>query len=159
MWKTPRIAITGIGMISPLGVLLSDNWGNLLNGISGIDTIRKFDTSDCLTRIGGQLPASFYEMEKINFNRHSFKQTLRTTRIASLISKEAIQDSGLNLKTMDLKRCGVVLGTSGAFLDEDDSSGWIRNISNCQRNGKCTACSDQFGFGIPGTELFIDSVK
>jgi 3-oxoacyl-[acyl-carrier-protein] synthase II len=121
MEKTPRIAITGIGMISPLGVSFPDNWENLLKGISGIDTIRKFDTSDCLTRIGGQLPASFYELEKKNFNRHSFKQTLRTTRIASLISKEAVQDSGLNLKTMDLKRCGVVLGTSGEFLDEDDS--------------------------------------
>jgi 3-oxoacyl-[acyl-carrier-protein] synthase II len=122
MKKTPRIAITGIGMISPLGVTVSANWGNLLNGISGIDTIQTFDTTDCLTRIGGQLPATFYEIEKKYFNRHSFKQTVRTTRIASLISKEAFHDSGLNLKTMDLKRCGVVLGTSGAVLDENDSS-------------------------------------
>jgi 3-oxoacyl-[acyl-carrier-protein] synthase II len=122
MKKTPRIAITGIGMISPLGVTVSANWENLLNGIPGIDTIRTFDTSDCLTRIGGQLPTAFYEMEKKYFNRRAFKQTIRTTRIASLISKEAIQDSGLNLDTMDLKRCGVLLGTSGSFLDEDDSS-------------------------------------
>ncbi len=83
MKKTPRIAITGIGMISPLGVTVSANWGNLLNGISGIDTIQTFDTTDCLTRIGGQLPATFYEIEKKYFNRHSFKQTVRTTRIAS----------------------------------------------------------------------------
>jgi len=157
--KKPRIAITGIGMISPLGVTTSANWENLLNGISGIDTIQKFDTSDCQTRIGGQLPASFHEIEKKNFNRHSFKQTLRATRIASLISREAIQDSGLNLKTMDLKRCGVVLGTSGAILDEDGSyagSGTYRIIRE-MANAPPARISLDLGFQGPSYTLTASS--
>ena len=151
-----KIAITGIGMISPLGVTLQANWENLLNGISGIDTIRKFDASDCLTQIGGQLPAAFYEIEKKKFNRHSFKQTVRITRMASLISREAIQDSGLILEKTDLKRCGVVIGTGGeSFLDVTESMPGSKTyrIIREMTNAPPARISLDFGFQGPSYTL------
>jgi len=54
-YSPPRVVITGMGGITPLGLTIAEMWDNLLAGVSGIDTITKFDTSELRTTFGGEL--------------------------------------------------------------------------------------------------------
>lgn len=110
------VAITGIGMVTPLGITTKSCWENLLLGKSGITRITKFDSKNCLTQIGGQLPESYSEWEKSNIPKRMTKQTIQTTRIFRLCASDAIQDSGLEVDSLNLKRCAVMVGTSGASV-------------------------------------------
>jgi 3-oxoacyl-[acyl-carrier-protein] synthase II len=119
------VAITGIGMVTPLGITAKSCWENLLLGKSGIARITKFDSKNCLTQIGGQLPASYSEWENTHVPKRMTKQTIQTTRIFRLCASDAIQDSGLEVDSLNLKRCAVVVGTSGASVrsPEDHETG------------------------------------
>jgi 3-oxoacyl-[acyl-carrier-protein] synthase II len=88
----------------------------MLQGKSGIGRITKFDPSDCITQIGGQLPEKYFELEREKIPKRVFKQTVRSSRMIRLCSQEAIQDSALELEEMDPYRCGVIIGTSGASV-------------------------------------------
>ena len=50
-----RVVITGIGLVSPLGIGTSDNWDALLAGKSGIGTVTKFDATGFPARIAGEV--------------------------------------------------------------------------------------------------------
>jgi len=58
------VAVTGTGMICPLGISTSAVWKNMLQCKSGIGRITKFDASECATQIEGQLPEEYFELEK-----------------------------------------------------------------------------------------------
>ena len=58
------VAVTGIGMICPLGVDTHECWKNMLEGKSGVKRISRFDVSECLTQIAGQLPDKYFDWEK-----------------------------------------------------------------------------------------------
>ncbi|MBI5590473.1 MAG: beta-ketoacyl-[acyl-carrier-protein] synthase family protein [Deltaproteobacteria bacterium] len=119
------VAITGIGMVTPLGITTKSCWENLLLGKSGITRITKFDSKNCLTQIGGQLPESYSEWEKIHIPKRMTKQTIKTTRVFRLCAADAIQDSGFKVDSLNPKRCAVVVGTSGASVrsPEDQEAG------------------------------------
>ena len=51
-----RVVVTGLGMVTPLGMGVEHNWTQLLNGVSGIGLIDKFDVSDLPCKIGGEVP-------------------------------------------------------------------------------------------------------
>ena len=51
-----RVVVTGLGLTTPLGVTVAENWDNLVTGRSGIRTISRFDVSDLPCRVAGQLP-------------------------------------------------------------------------------------------------------
>jgi len=110
------VAITGIGMVTPLGITTKSCWENLLLGKSGITRITKVDSKNCLTQIGGQLPESYSEWEKKHIPKRMQKQTILTTRIFRLCASNAIQDSGIEVDSLNLKRCAVLVGTSGASV-------------------------------------------
>ncbi len=114
--KDLPVAVTGMGMISPLGVTASSCWENMLQGKSGIRRITKFDPSECVTQIGGQLPEEYYELERGNTSKRLFKQTILATRIIRLCAQEALEDSRIELNDVDPSRCGVVIGTSGSSV-------------------------------------------
>ena len=63
----PRVVVTGIGIISPLGHTAEENWDSLLNGRSGIATITQFDTSHLPVHIAGEVkdfdPGMYYELQ------------------------------------------------------------------------------------------------
>ncbi|MEW5804002.1 MAG: beta-ketoacyl-[acyl-carrier-protein] synthase family protein [bacterium] len=119
------VAITGIGMISPLGVNAPLCWKNMVAGKPGITWITSFDTSQCITRIGGELPPEYYELEKKEFPKRLRKQTTSASRIGLLCAQEAIADSGLEVKKLDPYRCAVITGSGGSSFqsgrDEQDS--------------------------------------
>jgi 3-oxoacyl-[acyl-carrier-protein] synthase II len=117
------VAVTGIGMICPLGISASVVWENMLEGKSGIGPITKFDASECATQIGGQLPEEYFELEKKKTPKRLFKQTIRASRIIRLCAQEALIDSSIELDKIDAYRCGVITGTSGSSVRGPDDLG------------------------------------
>ena len=49
-----RVVVTGIGLVSPMGMGVEENWTNLLAGKSGIDHVTKFDVSEYASKIAGE---------------------------------------------------------------------------------------------------------
>jgi len=138
-YKNRPVAVTGIGMICPLGMSAPSTWANMLRGKSGIKTITKFDPQGCATKIGGQLPEEYFEFEKKRTPKRLFKQTVLATRLARLCAQEAIGDSGaMETGSMDPYRWGVIFGTSGSSVRSPWDSGdrstkklkVIRDMSN-----------------------------
>ncbi len=60
-----RVVVTGLGMITPLGNTVQGNWERLCKGDSGIGPVTRFDTSNCRTKIAGEVkefdPTSYME--------------------------------------------------------------------------------------------------
>jgi len=111
-----RVAITGIGMVTPLGITTQETWDAMLQGKSGVRRITKFDPSSCQTQFGGEIPDEFYQWERKHLPKRLFKQTVRTARIMLKAAEEAMQDSGLVPDELQSDRCAVVMGSSGSSI-------------------------------------------
>jgi len=103
-----RVAITGIGVVSPCGNDLSTFWDNIIHGRSGIGPITAFDTSDFAVKIAGevrQLDAERYVKKKDQRRMDPF------TIYGLCATHEAIEQSGLDLASENLDRIGSVTGS------------------------------------------------
>jgi 3-oxoacyl-[acyl-carrier-protein] synthase II len=103
------IAITGIGVISPLGVGREAFWENCARAKTGIRKITSFDTSSLRSNIAGLVedfdPSQF-------MSPGVYRRMSRISRMAVASSVEALKDSGLILDAMDRERIAVIMGTS-----------------------------------------------
>jgi 3-oxoacyl-[acyl-carrier-protein] synthase II len=106
----PRVVITGLGVVTPVGSDLETFWSNLKNGVSGIRTIDAFDTSAFDCRIGGQVrdfdPKPFFK------NPKDLRRTDRFTQLATVAAKMAVEDSGIDVANLEQRdRFGVIVST------------------------------------------------
>lgn len=115
-----RVVITGLGAITPIGNNVNDFWNNLINGVSGIDVIKRFDpyTYKLPVVIAG-------EVKNIDYTKHLDKKDVKRmsdfVKFAVIAAKEAISDSGLELDKIDLTKAGVIVGTGiGGLRDIED---------------------------------------
>lgn len=103
-----RVAITGIGVISPVGTGKEKFWEALKAGRSGVGPVTRFKADDFHTRIAGEVkdfdPAAFLEKKDL-------KRMDRFAQYAVAASKMAVADAGLELDKEDRERIGVILGT------------------------------------------------
>lgn len=103
-----RVVVTGLGALTPLGNNLQDYWNNLIQGVSGANLITRFDASKFKTRFA-------CELKNFNVEDHIEKREARRmdpyTHYAFVVAKEAIEDSGINLDTVDKDRVGVIWGS------------------------------------------------
>jgi len=106
-----RVAITGLGMITPLGTSAPECWANMLAGRSGVRRITRFSTDGLKTKIGGELPDRYYEMEAAEFPKRFMAQTNSTVRLAFLCAREAMADAGFSLEGRDPHRVAVITGS------------------------------------------------
>lgn len=114
-----RVAITGLGAITPLGNNVKDYWQNLIKGTSGIDWITRFDASNFKTKFACEVKG--YNPED-HFDRKELKKLDLFTQFALVATDEALKDSGLDIEQIDLDRAGVIVGSGiggfGTFYDE-----------------------------------------
>jgi 3-oxoacyl-[acyl-carrier-protein] synthase II len=112
-----RVVITGLGIVSSIGVGIEPFWENCLHGVSGIKPIQGFDVSSYRSRLGGQLP----EIDFKNFIRPAnLRRMDRIGKIVVSAVQLAIDDSGLNLKEEDSNRVGISIGTGLGSSDTVD---------------------------------------
>ena len=114
-----RVVVTGMGIVSPLGVGLDHNWKRLTNGESGIGKITRFDASDITAQIAGEVPfTTDPEPRDGAFNVDLFVPPKEQKKMDMFIcyaiaaAQEAIRDSGWEAKTdEDQWRTGVLIGS------------------------------------------------
>ncbi len=104
-----RVAVTGVGAVTPLGNDVSSFWEGLLEGRSGIDRITHFDTSDFRTKVAGEV-RGFDPL--LYMDRKQAKRTDLFIQYAIAASQMAIQDAMINMDTEDPFRVGVIIGTA-----------------------------------------------
>ena len=109
-----RVVVTGMGIVSPLGVGVEHNWQAITSGKSGIKKIEHFDVSDITSQIAGVIPRGDGAGE---YNPDTVMEPKEQRKVDEFIvygmaaAKEAIEDSGWDAKTEEqLNRTGVLIG-------------------------------------------------
>jgi len=102
-----RVVITGIGLITPLGIGTAETWQGLLAGRSGIAPITLFDSSQHRVRIAGEVKA--WEPTRW-IERKRLKEMDRFTEFALGAAALAIEDAGLVLTEAERRRAGCFVG-------------------------------------------------
>ena len=106
--KKRRVVVTGLGLITPVGIGVKESWKNILNGVSGITNITKFDASDFKSKVAGEVK---------NFNPDLYLNPKDSRRMDTFIQFgliagiEAIKDSGLEVTEENAERIGVSIGS------------------------------------------------
>lgn len=119
-----KIVITGLGIISSIGIGKDQFWKNLIQGKSGISKVDAFDTSKHSTHYGGQVkdfkPENFFSKRKIRL-------MARTSLLGIVAAKLAVEDANLKLNDLDPYRTSVLFGTTGGESQkiEDIDAKWL----------------------------------
>ena len=102
-----RVVITGVGVVSPLGVGNAENWANVTTGKSGITHITRFDTTDFPVKIAGEVknfdPEQFIDKKEV-------KKMDLFIQYALAAAHFAMEDSGLVIDESNAERVGVLVG-------------------------------------------------
>ena len=102
-----RVVVTGVGVLSPVGNTVAEFWENLRNGVSGIKRVTKFDPAGLDAQISGEVK---------NFDPYLYIEKKETRRMDSAqqysiaTAQQAFDDATLDLHSLNLERCGVVIG-------------------------------------------------
>ena len=103
-----RVVITGMGAVTPIGLSKEEFWRSLLEGKSGVSHITRFDTSGFSVRIAAELknfsPEKFFPPKKV-------RRLDRYTQFAICASREAVEDSEIDLSKEDTEKIGVIIGS------------------------------------------------
>ena len=103
-----RVALTGVGLVSPLGVGTAENWRALVEGRSGIGPITRFDASEYPCRIAGEVKG-FNPLDYVD--KKDVKKSDTFIHYALAASRFALEDSGLTIDESNGDRVGVVIGS------------------------------------------------
>jgi len=105
--KKRRVVITGLGMVCPVGNSITEAWGNILNGNSGIATLENIDTEGQNVTFGGSVK---------NFDVSEYLSPKETKKMDIFIHYgmaagiQAIEDSGIEVTESNAERIGVAIG-------------------------------------------------
>jgi len=116
-----RVVVTGLGVVSPVGIGVSTAWDNLLAGKSGITQITKFDASAFASTIAGEVKS---------FNVEDYLSAKEARRMDTFIQYglvaaiEAVKDSGIEATEENAERIGVSIGSGIGgmqFIEDTDA--------------------------------------
>ncbi|NCO67895.1 MAG: beta-ketoacyl-[acyl-carrier-protein] synthase family protein [Nitrospirae bacterium] len=118
-----RVVITGIGVLSPVGIGRKDFWEALSQGKTGFRTISLFDTASFKVHIAGEIS----DFDPVSFLGKKGLRTLdRSTRLLSSAAKLAIDDANLQITDENTNSIGISIGTT---------FGSLHSISQFDREG------------------------
>ncbi len=110
-----RVVVTGIGVISPIGITVNEFWHNLTNGVSGVGPVTLFDASDLPCRIAAEVkdfePAQHMDAK-------TARRTSRFVQFAVAATKNALDDASLAIDGHNSDSVGVVMNTGGGGLGD-----------------------------------------
>ena len=128
------VAVTGLGLMTGLGLDLASSWAGLLAGSNAVRRFSLFDPEGLPTPFGVELPEGAEELFARQIMKRSRDQMTRGTMLALATAQMAIADAGLEGAGIDRGRVCVVLGTTGTgYTDraaEVDQHRILRGMSN-----------------------------
>ncbi|MDY7025573.1 MAG: beta-ketoacyl-ACP synthase II [Pseudomonadota bacterium] len=116
-----RVVITGMGAVSAIGHNVSQNWSNLVAGVSNMQLIEHFDTSSYGTRFAAQVQGLDVDAFIDKKDQRKMDQFIQYTLIAS---DEAIKDANLEITDANATRAGTLIGSG---------IGGISSIEDCKQ--------------------------
>ncbi|HUT43722.1 MAG TPA: beta-ketoacyl-ACP synthase II [Desulfobacterales bacterium] len=102
-----RVVVTGLGLVTPLGIGVDETWTALCKGQSGISEITRFDASAFDTKIAGEVK-NFHPKDFLS--KKEAKRTQLFIAYAVAASRMALEDSGLTIDKTNENRVGVLTG-------------------------------------------------
>ncbi len=145
-----RVAVTGIGIITPIGIGIDEYWESAIHGESGISMISRFNAAGYPTKIAGEIK---------NFNPGEYMpETLannlsRYSQLGLAAAQMAVKDAGLDFSRIDKNKVGVSIGLGDETLSYYDEKTAIENNNYILRTNPPTdnrntsnIISDFFGF-------------
>ncbi len=112
--KGRRVVITGMGVISPIGLTAESFWQSLINGRSGIAPLQDIDLDGLGISVGAQVK-DFDPL--LYMNRKESRRTDRYCQFAVAAAAEAIKNSGLDIAACGADRVGTIIGNGGCGLE------------------------------------------
>ena len=107
--KNRRVVVTGMGMVTPIGLTVKENWGSVLQCRSGIGALTKFDITNFPVKIAGEVknfdPENYIDKKEIKKMDPFIQFTMAAT-------KEAMRDSHLMIDESNSERVGVIIGSA-----------------------------------------------
>jgi 3-oxoacyl-[acyl-carrier-protein] synthase II len=119
-----RIVVTGLGLVSPVGIGVEESWTSLVAGKSGVGPITLFDASTFPTRIAGEVkgfePAKYMDRKEVRRND-------RFIQFALAAADMAVRDAGLDMSKEDPERVGCIVGAGmgGLGTIEDEHKTYV----------------------------------
>jgi 3-oxoacyl-[acyl-carrier-protein] synthase II len=103
-----RVVVTGIGLVTPVGLDKKSTWTSLMEGKSGIDYISLFDPEGFETRIAAEVDG--FDADGI-LGRKEARRLDRFAQFACVAALEALEDAGIDMAKEDADRVGVLVGS------------------------------------------------
>jgi 3-oxoacyl-[acyl-carrier-protein] synthase II len=156
-----QVVITGIGVVTPLGVGVDTLWENLLEGRSGIGPVQSFDTSRYRVHLGGEVCEFSGEASYVGQSTASMG---RASQMAVAAARLALADAGLAVESLAPERVGVCIGTTSGepqFVERYDdlavTEQWDQVSGEFMRLYPCHVIAGQVAreFGFGGVNMVI----
>jgi len=110
-----RVVVTGLGLVSPVGIGVEEAWKAVVGGKSGIGPITQFDASTFPTRIAGEVKGF---QPELYMDRKEVRRNDRFIHFALAAADMAMKDSGLDMGKEDPERMGAIVGSGMGGLRE-----------------------------------------
>ena len=108
-----RVVVTGVGVVSSIGIGADEFWKNLIAGKSGISEVTTFDTADYPIHMGGEVKN--FEADRF-IPKNRLNEMARASRFAVSAAKMAMDDAGVAPENLRSKITGAVIGTTMADI-------------------------------------------
>ena len=130
-----RVVVTGLGLITPVGIGVKESWANIINGQSGIGKITKFDCSTFPSQVAGEVK-NFDPLSCIAPKDARRMDTFIQFGIAAGI--EAFKDSGIEVTDSNSERIGVSVGSGIGGINLIESTSDIFDEGGVRKDRKST---------------------
>lgn len=126
-YRPERVAITGLGLITPLGIGVETNWQSAISGKSGIRKITHFDASDMPTDFAGEVPD--FDAEQY-LDKKQVKHYDRFTHFSIAAADMALSDAGLEPDDLPKERTGILVGSGMGGMEK-----FVENAVTLEQKG------------------------
>lgn len=147
----PRVVVTGLGAITPLGSSVASFWSGLLDGRSGVRKITLFDPGELPCQIAGEVPDF---RPKDFMEKKLTRRVSRSSQMALAATVQAIEDAGLPEPLPQPKRAGIVYGTAIGGLES-----FVDGIEVFHRRGLRYVSPFVLPGGIPNLSAHLISMR
>ena len=109
-----RVVVTGIGLVTPIGIGIEETWGALCQGRSGVRRITRFDPKDYPAQIAAEIP-NFVPTDYVD--KKDVKKMDRFIQYAVAASRMAVDDAQFSISAQNADRVGVIVGSGIGGLE------------------------------------------
>ena len=132
-----RVVVTGLGLATPLGLEVHENWGKLLAGISGVSELTLPDSRASAIRAVAQLSEADWQRIQKEFEDYSRGEGGKALLAALWAAKSALADAGLEQSPGSRKRGGVIAAAGLGSIRLEDVQ---RRLNRAGESRSCRVC-------------------